>query len=318
MDPVTGTERFTFGTLTLLDGINIAPLAMGMYGIGEVLSMAEEDEPTVFMETSFKIRNLMPTKQDWKDSAGPIGRGSMLGFFLGLLPGGGAVLASFLSYALEKRLSKHPEKFGTGAIEGVAGPESANNSGTAAAFIPLLTLGLPFNVVTALILVAFMVHGVTPGPFILAKNPDVFWGVVTSMYLGNVMLLILNIPLIGIFVNILRIRYAILAPLIALVCFVGAFSQSYNAMDVLLMILFGFVGYFMRKFDFDPAPVMLAYVLGPMLERALRQSLILSSGSPMIFLTRPISAMLLAVTLLALAVPLFKRVYVARAKKTAI
>ena len=317
MDPVTGTERFTFGTLTLLDGINIAPLAMGMYGIGEVLSMAEEEEPTVFMKTSFKIRNLMPTKQDWKDSAGPIGRGTMLGFFLGLLPGGGAVLASFLSYALEKRLSKHPEKFGTGIIEGVAGPESANNSGTAAAFIPLLTLGLPFNVVTALIMVAFMVHGVTPGPFILAKNPDVFWGVVTSMYLGNLMLLILNIPLIGIFVNILRIRYAILSPLIALVCFVGAFSQSYNAMDVLLMVLFGFVGYFMRKFDFDPAPVMLAYVLGPMLERALRQSLILSSGSPMIFLTRPISAMLLAVTLLALAMPLFKRAFVAMAKKTA-
>jgi len=317
MDPVTGTERFTFGTLTLLDGINIAPLAMGMYGIGEVLSMAEEEEPTVFMKTSFKIRNLMPTKQDWKDSAGPIGRGTMLGFFLGLLPGGGAVLASFLSYALEKRLSKHPEKFGTGIIEGVAGPESANNSGTAAAFIPLLTLGLPFNVVTALILVAFMVHGVTPGPFILAKNPDVFWGVVTSMYLGNLMLLILNIPLIGIFVNILRIRYAILSPLIALVCFVGAFSQSYNAMDVLLMVLFGFVGYFMRKFDFDPAPVMLAYVLGPMLERALRQSLILSSGSPMIFLTRPISAMLLAVTLLTLVMPLFKRAYVAIAKKTA-
>jgi len=317
MDPVTGTERFTFGTLTLLDGINIAPLAMGMYGIGEVLSMAEEEEPTVFMKTSFKIRNLMPTKQDWKDSAGPIGRGTMLGFFLGLLPGGGAVLASFLSYALEKRLSKHPEKFGTGIIEGVAGPESANNSGTAAAFIPLLTLGLPFNVVTALILVAFMVHGVTPGPFILAKNPDVFWGVVTSMYLGNLMLLILNIPLIGIFVNILRIRYAILSPLIALVCFVGAFSQSYNAMDVLLMVLFGFVGYFMRKFDFDPAPVMLAYVLGPMLERALRQSLILSSGSPMIFLTRPISAMLLGVTLLAIAMPLFKRAYFAMAKKTA-
>ena len=315
LDPVTGTERFTFGTLTLMDGVNIAPLAMGIYGIGEVLSMAEENEPAVFLQASLKLRNLLPNKQDWKQSAGPITRGSFLGFFLGILPGGGAVLSSFLSYALEKRISKHPERFGTGTIEGVAGPESANNSGTVAAFIPLLTLGLPFNVVTALILVAFMIHGVTPGPFILAKHPDVFWGVVTSMYLGNMMLLILNIPLIGMFVNILRIPYAILSPMIALVCFVGAFSQSYNAMDVLLMVFFGFVGYLMRKFDYDPAPVMLAYVLGPMLERALRQSLILSNGSPAIFFNRPISAVILAVAVLSLMVPLLKKGLLALFKK---
>jgi putative tricarboxylic transport membrane protein len=315
LDPVTGTERFTFGTLTLMDGVNIAPLAMGIYGIGEVLSMAEESEPAVFLQTSLKLRNLLPNKQDWKQSAGPITRGSFLGFFLGILPGGGAVLSSFLSYALEKRISKHPERFGTGTIEGVAGPESANNSGTVGAFIPLLTLGLPFNVVTALILVAFMIHGVTPGPFILAKHPDVFWGVVTSMYLGNMMLLILNIPLIGIFVNILRIPYAILSPMIALVCFVGAFSQSYNAMDVLLMVFFGFVGYLMRKFDYDPAPVMLAYVLGPMLERALRQSLILSNGSPVIFFNRPISAAILSVAVLSLVAPSLKRGLLALFKK---
>jgi putative tricarboxylic transport membrane protein len=315
LDPVTGTERFTFGTLTLMDGVNIAPLAMGIYGIGEVLSMAEESEPAVFLQASLKLRNLLPNKQDWKQSAGPITRGSFLGFFLGILPGGGAVLSSFLSYALEKRISKHPERFGTGTIEGVAGPESANNSGTVGAFIPLLTLGLPFNVVTALILVAFMIHGVTPGPFILAKHPDVFWGVVTSMYLGNMMLLILNIPLIGIFVNILRIPYAILSPMIALVCFVGAFSQSYNAMDVLLMVFFGFVGYLMRKFDYDPAPVMLAYVLGPMLERALRQSLILSNGSPAIFFNRPISAVILAVAVLSLMAPLLKKGLLALFKK---
>jgi putative tricarboxylic transport membrane protein len=310
LDPIMGAERFTFGTLMLLDGINIAPLAMGMYGIAEVLTMVEGlSEQEGFVKTSFKLRNLLPTRQDWKDSAGPIGRGSLLGFFLGIIPGGGAVLSSFLSYALEKRLSKHPEKFGKGTIEGVAGPESANNAGTAGAFIPLLTLGLPFNVVTALILVGFMVHGVTPGPFILTKHPDVFWGVVTSMYIGNMMLLILNIPLIGIFINILRIPYPILSPLIALVCFVGAFSQSYNAMDVLLMVFFGFLGYFMRKFDFDPAPLLLAYVIGPMLERALRQALILSDGSPTIFFERPISASILSIAFLSLMLPLLKKCY---------
>jgi len=310
LDPVTGAERFTFGTLMLLDGINIAPLAMGMYGLTEVLTMVEgPSEQEGFVKTSLKLRHLLPTRQDWKDSAGPIGRGSLLGFFLGIIPGGGAVLSSFLSYALEKRLSKHPEKFGKGTIEGVAGPESANNAGTAGAFIPLLTLGLPFNVVTALILVGFMVHGVTPGPFILTKHPDVFWGVVTSMYIGNMMLLVLNIPLIGIFINILRIPYPILSPLIALVCFVGAFSQSYNAMDVLLMVFFGFVGYLMRKFDYEPAPLLLAYVIGPMLERALRQALILSDGSPAIFFERPISASILSIAILSLMLPILKKLY---------
>jgi putative tricarboxylic transport membrane protein len=314
LDPVTGAERFTFGSLTLLDGVNIAPLAMGIYGIGEVLAMTEEEGGNVFVRTSYKLKNLLPTKQDWKDSLGPIGRGSLLGFFLGLLPGGGAVLASFLSYGLEKRISKHPEKFGQGAIEGVAGPESANNSGTAAAFIPLLILGLPFNVVTAFILIAFMMHGVTPGPFILTQHPEVFWGVVTSMYIGNVMLLILNLPMIGIFVNILRTPYAVLAPLIAYVCFVGGFAQSYNPMDVLLMVFFGFVGYLLRKFDYEPAPLLLAYVLGPMLERAVRQSLILSSGNPNIFIKRPMSLAILSIVFLSLSAPFFKKAYNALSK----
>ncbi len=315
LDPVTGTERFTFGSLTLLDGVNIAPLAMGIYGIGEVLAMTEEEGGNVFIRTSYRLKNLLPTRQDWKDSAGPIGRGSLLGFFLGLLPGGGAVLSSFLSYGVEKRISKHPERFGTGTIEGVAGPESANNSGTTAAFIPLLTLGLPFNVVTAFILIAFMIHGVTPGPFIVTQHPDVFWGVVTSMYIGNVMLLILNLPLVGIFVNILRTPYAVLAPMIAFVCFVGGFCQSYNPMDVLLMVFFGFVGYLMRKFDYEPAPLMLAYVIGPMLERAARQSLILSSGNPAIFVRRPISVAILSVVVLSLLAPYFKKFYDALSKK---
>jgi putative tricarboxylic transport membrane protein len=216
-------------------------------------------------------------------------------------------MSSFVSYALEKRISKHPEKFGTGAIEGVAGPESANNSGTAGAFIPLLTLGLPFNVITALLLAAFMVHGVTPGPFILKKSPEIFWGIVTSMYIGNFMLLLLNLPLIGIFINILRIPYRFLCGLIGLVCFVGAFSVGENTMDLFIMIFFGIVGYFVKKFEFGAAPLMLAYVLGPMLERSLRQSLILSDGDLGIFLSRPISRFLLLVTLLSLFTPLIRR-----------
>ncbi len=308
LDPISGVERFTFGTLALLDGIKIAPLAMGLFGISEVLMMVEGTVKQEDMITpSLKIRKLLPTKQDLKTSAGPITRGSFLGFFLGILPGGGAVMASFLSYALEKRISKHPEKFGTGVIEGVAGPESANNSGTAGAFIPLLTLGLPFNVITALLLAAFMIHGVTPGPFILKNSPEIFWGIVTSMYVGNFMLLLLNLPLIGIFINILRIPYRFLCGLIGLVCFVGAFSIGENTMDVFIMIFFGMVGYFMKKFEFDAAPLMLAYVLGPMLERALRQSLILSDGHLGIFVSRPISRFLILVTLFSLFTPLIRK-----------
>jgi putative tricarboxylic transport membrane protein len=280
---------------------------MGLFGIAEVLQIAEGSiKQEKLLQKSIQIRNLLPTRQDWRESIGPIARAVPLGFFLGILPGGGAVMSSFLSYALEKRVSKHPERFGTGTIEGVAGPETANNSGTAGAFIPLLTLGLPFNVITALLLAAFMIHGVTPGPLILKKHPEVFWGVVTSMYIGNVMLLILNIPLIGVFINIMRIPYAVLSPLIAVVCFVGAFSVNSNATDVAVMVFFGLVGYLMRKFEFDAAPLLLAYVLGPMLERSLRQSLILSDGSIGVFFQRPISAVLLAVAFISVFAPLLK------------
>jgi putative tricarboxylic transport membrane protein len=310
IDPVEGNVRFTFGIATLLDGIDIVPLAMGIFGIAEVLTMVEGNEEQGGLITkSLKLRDLFPTKQEWKDSIWPIVRATPLGFILGILPGGGAVLASFVSYGVEKRLSKHPEKFGTGAIEGVAGPETANNSGTAGAFIPLLTLGLPFNVITALLLAAFMVHGVTPGPMILTKAPEVFWGVVTSMYIANVMLLILNLPLIGVFINILKIPYAILCSLVALICFIGAFSLANNPADVLLMVIFGLMGYLMRKFEYDAAPLILAYVLGPMLERSLRQSLIYSNGSLAIFVNRPISAVLLAIAFLSLMSPVFRMIY---------
>jgi putative tricarboxylic transport membrane protein len=280
--------------------------------------MAEESvTQESLVPTPVKIRNLLPTKQDWKDSVGPIARGTPIGFFIGILPGGGAILASFLSYGIEKRVSKHPEKFGTGTIEGVAGPETANNAAVSGAFIPLLTLGLPFNVITALLLAAFMVHGVIPGPMILQKSPEIFWGVVTSMYIGNIMLLILNIPLIGVFINILRIPYYLLTPLIAVICFVGAFSVNNNAIDVVIMLIFGLVGYLMRKFGYDAAPLILGYILGPMLEKSMRQSLMLSNCSIAIFFRSPISVIFLLVAVLVIVGPLLLMCYrnIKQAKK---
>jgi putative tricarboxylic transport membrane protein len=310
LDVMDGNERFTFGITTLIDGINIVPLAMGLFGIAEVLILVEGSEKRDELITkSVSLRDLLPTKQEWKDSIGPIVRGTPFGFMLGIVPGGSATLASFVSYAIEKKVSKHPERFGAGAIEGVAGPETANNSAVAGAFIPLLTLGLPFNTTTAIILAAFMIHGVTPGPMILTKAPEIFWGLVTSMYIANFMLLILNLPLISVFLNILRIPIAILAPLIALICFVGAFSLAYNPTDVLLMVIFGLLGYLMRKFEYDPAPMILAYVLGPMLERSLRKALMYSDGSVAIFFTKPISAFFLAIAFCSILFPVFSMAY---------
>lgn len=310
LDVLDGSERFTFGTRTLLDGIGIVPMAMGLFGIAEVFFLVEGSEERGELVTkSVRLRDLLPTKQEWKDSIWPVVRGTPLGFMLGIIPGGGATLASFVSYAFEKRISKHPERFGTGMIEGVAGPETANNSAVSGAFIPLLTLGLPFNSITAIILAAFIIHGVTPGPMILHKAPDLFWGVVTSMYIANFMLLILNLPLIRVFINILRTPSAILAPLIVLVCFIGTFSLDNNPADVLVMVIFGLLGYLMRKFEYDAAPLILAYVLGPMLERSLRQALMYSDGSMAIFFTRPISAVLLAVAFCSLMLPVFSMAY---------
>jgi putative tricarboxylic transport membrane protein len=223
----------------------------------------------------------------------PITRGTFLGFLLGMLPGGGAIIASFASYGIEKKLSRDPERFGKGAIEGVAGPETANNSAVSGAFIPLLTLGIPANVVMALLIGAFILHGVVPGPFIIKEHPQVFWGVITSMYVGNVILLILNIPLIKLFVKIIEIPFAILSPVVVMICVIGAFSINNNPVDVLIMMAFGGLGFLMKKFDYEPAPLMLAYVVGPMLEGSLRKSLILSHGSLSIFWTRPISLILL-------------------------
>ena len=312
LDPVTAVERFTFGSYSLLDGINVAVLAMGLFGIAEILYMAENVEVRFsrdMVRCPRKLRELLPNRQDWKISAKPIARGTVLGFFLGILPGGGAMISSFASYALEKKLSKNPEKFGKGAIEGVAGPETANNSAISGCFIPLLTLGIPSNVVMALLIGAFMLHGVTPGPFIMNKHPLIFWGIITSMYIGNVFLLILNIPLIRIFVKIMEVPFGLLSPLIVLICVIGAYSLNNNPLDVILMMVFGGVGYLMRKFGYEPAPLVLAFVLGEMLEKALRQSLIISQGSPLIFFTRPIALVLMVATILMITSPLYMRIF---------
>jgi putative tricarboxylic transport membrane protein len=288
LDTMTGMPRFTFNIPELLDGVGLAPLAMGLFGISEILLNVEKKIKQELLTT--KVKGLFPTLQDWARSIGAILRGAVSGFFLGILPGGGAVLASFVSYALEKRISKDPKKFGQGAIEGVAAPESANNSAAQGAFIPLLTLGIPSNVVMAILLGALMIHNITPGPMLVKEHPNLFWGVISSMYVGNVMLLVLNLPLIGLWVQLLRVPYTILFPLILFICLIGAYVINNSIVDVALMFFFGVVGYLMRKFEYELAPLVLAYVLTPLLENALRQSLILSGGSFGIFLTRPISA----------------------------
>ncbi len=297
IDATSGNQRFTFGILELNDGIGLVPLVMGLFGISEVLLNLEQKVKREILKT--RLKGLLPSRLDWRDSAKPIARGSILGFFLGILPGGGALISSFVSYGIEKRLSKDPSKFGKGAIEGVAGPESANNAATGGAFIPLLTLGIPANVVMAMLLGALLIHGLQPGPMLMKNHPDLFWGVVTSMYVGNAMLLVLNLPLIGMWVQVLRIPYRTLFPLILLFCLIGAYAVKYSQTDVLIMIIFGVIGYLMKKFQYEGAPLVLAYVLGPMLEDALRQSLVISNGSFAIFVTRPISAigMVLAIFL---------------------
>lgn len=296
MDIMTATPRFTFDIYFLMDGVGLVPVVMGLFGISEVLLNVESKLEREVFET--RIKGLLPNRRDWHDSGWPIVRGSVIGFFLGILPGGGAVISSFVSYGVEKKLSDHPGKFGTGVIEGVAGPEAANNAAAGGAFIPLLTLGIPANAVMAMLLGALTIYGMQPGPMLIKQHPELFWGVVTSMYIGNLMLLVLNLPLIGLWVKILKIPYEFLFPLILLFCLIGAFSLNNSVGEIGLMLFFGGVGYLMKKFDYEAAPLVLAMVLGPMMENALRQSLIMANGSPAIFVTRPIS---LAVAILVVA-----------------
>jgi putative tricarboxylic transport membrane protein len=300
MDIMTATPRFTFDIYFLMDGVGLVPVVMGLFGISEVLLNLESKLSREIFET--RIKGLLPNRQDWRDSAWPIVRGSVIGFFLGILPGGGAVISSFVSYGVEKKLSARPDQFGTGVIEGVAGPESANNAAAGGAFIPLLTLGIPANAVMAMLLGALTIYGMQPGPMLIKEHPDLFWGVVTSMYIGNIMLLVLNLPLIGVWVKILKIPYEYLFPLILLFCLIGAFSLNNSVGEIGLMLFFGGVGYLMKKFDYEAAPLVLAMVLGPMMENALRQSLIMANGSAAIFFARPISlgVVLLVLTLLIL------------------
>jgi putative tricarboxylic transport membrane protein len=301
MDAISGTQRLTFGLLELSDGIGLIPAIMGLFGVAEVISNVEQEIKREVIAT--KIKNLLPNFQDWRDSFWPMIRGGILGFFIGILPGPAPVISAFSSYALEKRLSRHPEKFGTGMIQGVAGPEAANNAATGGAFIPLFTLGIPANSVIAILLGAFMIHGIQPGPMLISKHPDLFWGTIMSMYLGNAMLLILNLPLIGIWVKVLKVPYPILFPLILLFCLVGVFSLNYSKVEVALMIGFGVFGYLARKFQYEMAPLVLALVIGPMMENNLRLSLVISQGSPMIFLEKPIAAVFIFISLALLVSP---------------
>ena len=303
MDAFSGLPRLTFGLTGLLGGVSFLVVAVGLFGIGEVLYNAEQIMKLEFVTEKIKIKEVWPNREEWRVSAMPIIRGTFIGFIVGVLPGAGSTIASFMSYATEKRFSKHPELFGKGAIEGVAGPEAANNSATGGAMVPLLTLGIPGSGTTAIMLGALMMFGLQPGPLLFQKNPDFVWGVIASMYIGNIMLLIMNIACIPLFVKILKIPNALLFPLIIVFATVGVYSVDGNIFDVWMLYVFGVMGYFMKKFDMPPAPVVLSVVLGPMIERALRQSLAMSLGSYDIFFTRPISAVLLLVGLAAVVWP---------------
>ncbi|MDP4908719.1 MAG: tripartite tricarboxylate transporter permease [Burkholderiaceae bacterium] len=298
LDSITGMPRFTADMPELLDGIGIAPLAMGLFGVSEILLNIERQiKRSVVVK---RVKNLLPNLQDWKDSAAPMARGTAIGYLVGILPGGGTVLSSFLSYGVEKRLSKEPEKFGKGAIAGVAGPEASNNAAAQAGFIPLLSLGIPASAVMGILLGALMIHGIQPGPLLMRNEPELFWGVIASMYIGNIMLLVLNLPMIGLWVRLLMVPYSVLFPIILFVALTGAFVVNGSILDLYLMLGFGVLGYFMRKFDYEPAPLILAFVLAPILELSLRQSLIISGGDISIFFVRPISLTLLVISALLL------------------
>ena len=304
LDPVTTKLRFTYDTLVLRDGLGIVPVVMGLFGVSEVLLNVGETMNREILQS--KIKNLFPNLKDWKDSALPIARGSLLGFFLGIIPGLGTIIPTFLSYGMEKRLSKHPERFGTGVIEGVAAPESCNNAAAAANFVPMLSLGIPANPIMAILLGALTIYGLQPGPLLIREHSDLFWGVIASMYVANVMLLVLNLPLIPLWVQILKIPYFILYPMILLFCLIGSYSLNNNVGDVIIMCIFGLLGFLMKKFRYEPAPLVLALVLGPMMEDNLRQALLISGGSIATFFTRPLSAVFLIVGLGSLLLPLLK------------
>ncbi|MGA1855716.1 tripartite tricarboxylate transporter permease [Azospirillum sp. 11R-A] len=307
-DVNSGQMRFTFDIPQLYDGLDFVPLAMGLFGLADIIINLEETEGRGIEPSP--IHRLWPSWQDFKDAWPAAVRGTALGAFLGILPGGGATLSAFSSYALEKKVARDPAAFGKGAIQGVAGPEAANNAGAQASFIPMLSLGIPSNAVMALMIGAMMIHGITPGPQIMTKQPDLFWGMIASMLVGNIMLVVLNLPLIGIWVRLLRVPYAYLFPAILVFCCIGTYSLRNDVFDVVMMAGFGLFGYVLKKLDCEPAPLLLGFVLGPLLEENLSRAMLLSHGDLGIFVSRPISAGLMAVaaSLLALILlPAFRR-----------
>ena len=316
-DIISGDARFAFGIPEMMDGIDFLPVAIGLFGLGEVLAGAEAAKGTALVHGRYGLRDVLPSALDWARSRWAIARGTVLGFFVGVLPGAGPTIASFLSYALEKKVSKHPEQFGKGAIEGVAGPESANNAAATGAMVPMLTLGIPGSATTAIMLGGLMMWGLRPGPLLFEKNPDFVWGLIASQYIANVMLLILSTAFIPLFVRALRVPYGILMPIIILFCITGAYSLKNSVWDVGQMLVFGVLGYAMKKLGYSPAALVLALVLGPLAERALRQSLIISDAGLGIFFTRPIAAVLVVAALAAVLVPVVRALLAALRRRTA-
>jgi putative tricarboxylic transport membrane protein len=299
IDPVRGAPRFTFGVPDLYDGVGFIPVAMGLFGISEILANLEKPAAEVLKT---KLSGLLPSREEWRRSMGAIARGTGIGFFLGLIPGVGSIIPTFMAYVMEKRLSKTPERFGKGAIEGVAAPETANNAYANAAMVPLLTLGIPSSPTIAVLMGAFIINGLTPGPFLFQERPDLVWAVIASFFVGNVILLILNLPLVGLWAKLLEVPFHYIAVGTLLFCILGAYSINQSLFDVWVMLGFGILGYFLRKLDFPLAPAVLGLILGPMLEKSLRTSLEMSAGNFGIFVTRPISAVLLAVAVVVLVV----------------
>lgn len=308
-DNFSGASRFTFESLQLADGIDFVVVAMGLFGVGEILYNLEQRHGKPHVPA--KVGNAWPSRKDLRQSSGAIGRGSVIGFILGVLPGGGAVLASLVAYATEKKRSKHPERFGRGAVEGVAAPETANNAAATSSFIPLLTIGIPANASMAMLFGALLILGVSPGPQLVDEHPDLFWGVINSMYIGNLALLLLSIPLVGVFVRILRVRPAILAPITALITLLGVYTINNSVFDIFVMVAFGVVGYLMKKTGFDPGPLVLAFVLGSLVESNIRRSMLIFDGDPTGFVTRPLSGMIFAAFAVVILLPagrlLFKK-----------
>jgi putative tricarboxylic transport membrane protein len=303
-DSFSGASRFTFESLQLADGIDFVVVAMGLFGVGEILYNLEQRHGKPHVPA--KVANVWPSRKDLRQSSGAIGRGSVIGFVLGVLPGGGAVLASLVAYAAEKKRAKTPERFGRGAVEGVAAPETANNAAATSSFIPLLTIGIPANASMAMLFGALLILGIAPGPQLVDEHPDLFWGVINSMYIGNLLLLILSIPLVGLFVRILRVRPAILAPITALITILGVYTINNSVFDIFLMIGFGIIGYLMKKAGFDPGPMVLAFVLGSLVESSARRSMLIFGGDPTGFFTRPLSGSILAIFVVVALLPVVR------------